>query len=125
MKAVQLPRLIKAITDEPHTAMELAAMIHCHVRTSRKILSTLHEQGKVHIQEWRRVEYNNIPAAAYRYGIGSDAKRPAPLTTNERTRKWRQKEDVEKKAFRLARQRQSRRKIKRDALTAAFFGSAS
>jgi hypothetical protein len=44
------------------------------------------------------------------------------MTNTERVQKMREKEDVEKKAFRLARERQLKRKIKRDPLTAAFFG---
>ena len=107
---------------KPHTAVELAELIHCHVRSSRKIVSQLYREGKVFIQEWHRVEYKGIPAAAYRYGIGVDAPKPRPMTQMQRTRKMRENEDVERKAFRLARQRQLRRKIKRDPLVAAFFG---
>jgi hypothetical protein len=51
-----------------------------------------------------------------------DAPKPKPLTQLQRSRKMRENEDVERKAFRLARQRQLRRKIKRDPLVAAFFG---
>ena len=125
MKSAQRPRIIDALMYKPHTAVELADLIHCHVRSSRKIVSQLYREGKVFIQEWHRVEYNRIPAAAYRYGIGVDAKKPRPMTQLQRSRKMRENEDVERKAFRLARQRQLRRKIKRDPLVAAFFGSAS
>jgi hypothetical protein len=45
------------------------------------------------------------------------------MTSTQRVQKMREKEDVEKKAFRLARERQLKRKIKRDPLTAAFFGN--
>ena len=125
MKSVQRPRLIKAIMDKPLTAMEVSKVIHCHVRNARAILRELYLNGNVFIQEWHPAEYQAIPTAAYRYGIGVDAKKPRPMTNTERVRKMREKEDVEKKAFRLARQRQLKRKIKRDPLTAAFFGSAS
>jgi hypothetical protein len=124
MKSAQRPRLIKAIMDEPLTATEVSKVIHCHVRNARAILRELYLDGKVFIQEWHRSEYQGIATAAYRYGIGVDAKKPRPMTNTERVRKMREKEDVEKKAFRLARQRQLKRKIKRDPLTAAFFGSA-
>lgn len=125
MKSAQRPRLIQAIMDEPHTAMEVSRLIHCHVRNARLMLAALYKEGKVFIQEWHPAEYNEIPTAAYRYGIGVDAKKPTPMTNTERVRKMREKEDVERKAFRLARQRQLRRKVKRDPLVAAFFGSAS
>lgn len=87
------------------------------------IVAKLKQQGVIYIEEWRRVEYNDIPAAAYRYGIGDDAVKPRPLTSAEKARKWRGAESVESKAFRLARLRQLRRKIKRDPLMAAFFGA--
>lgn len=123
MKSVIIHRLIKEITHKSHTAVELAGIVHCHVRTSRLIVAKLKQQGVIYIEEWRRVEYNDIPAAAYRYGIGDDAVKPRPLTSAEKARKWRGAESVESKAFRLARLRQLRRKIKRDPLMAAFFGA--
>ena len=123
MKSVQRPRLIKAIMDEPLTATEVSKVIHCHVRNARAILRQLYLNGNVFIQEWHPSEYQGIPTAAYRFGIGVDAKKPRPMTNTERVRKMREKEDVEKKAFRLARERQLKRKIKRDPLVAAFFGS--
>jgi hypothetical protein len=46
------------------------------------------------------------------------------MTQAERGRKLRETEDVERKAFRLARQRQLRRKVKRDPLVAALYGRA-
>ena len=123
MKSVQRPRLIKAIMDKPLTAMEVSKVIHCHVRHARAILRELYLNGNAFIQEWHPSDYQGIPTAAYRYGIGVDAKKPRPMTNTERVRKMREKEDVEKKAFRLARERQIKRKIKRDPLTAAFFGA--
>ena len=125
MKSVQRPRLIKAIMDKPLTATEVSKVIHCHVRNARAILRDLYQKNQAYIQEWHPAEYNDIPTAAYRFGIGVDAVKPRPMTNTERVQKMREKEDVEKKAFRLARQRQLKRKIKRDPLTAAFFGSAS
>ena len=123
MKSVQRPRLIKAIMDKPLTAMEVSKIIHCHVRHARAILRELYLKNQVFIQAWHPSDYQGIPTAAYRYGIGVDAVKPRPMTNTERVRKMREKEDVEKKAFRLARERQLKRKIKRDPLVAAFFGS--
>jgi len=125
MKSVQRPRLIKAIMDKPLTAMEVSKVIHCHVRHARSILRELYINGNAFIQEWHPAEYQGIPTAAYRYGIGVDAVKPKPMTSTQRVQKMREKEDVEKKAFRVARERLSKRKIRRDPLTTAFFGSAS
>lgn len=124
MKSVQRPRLIKAIMDKPLTATEVSKVIHCNVRNARAILRDLYQRNQVYIQEWHPAAYQSIPTAAYRYGIGVDAVKPRPMTNTERVQRMREKEDVEKKAFRLARQRQLRRKIRRDPLTAAFFGDA-
>lgn len=125
MRSVQRPRIIRALTDKGYTAVELASVVHCTVRCSRMIVSKLHKEGLVHIQSWKRVEYNSIPAAVYRYGIGVDALKPKPLTVLEKARKWKANESVEHREFRLARQRQLRRKVKRDPLVAAFYGLAS
>lgn len=122
MKSVQRPRIIEAIMDKPLTATEVSKAIHCHVRSARAVLHELYKDGKVFIQEWHPAAYRSIPTAAYRYGIGADAVKPKPMTSTQRVQKMREKEDVEKKAFRLARERQIKRKIKRDPLTAAFFG---
>jgi hypothetical protein len=124
MRSVQRPRIIRALTDKGYTAVELAAVVHCTIRCSRLIVSKLHKEGLVHIQSWKRVEYNSIPAAVYRYGIGVDAVKPKPLTVLEKGRKWRSNESVEHREFRLARQRQLRRKVKRDPLVAAFYGAS-
>ena len=80
----------------------------------------LRQAGTVHIQEWRRS--GRILVAVYRYGIGTDAVRPPPLTPVERLRAWRQRESLDNKAFRLARERGKRLKPRRDPLVAALFG---
>ena len=62
--------------------------------------------------------------AVYRYGIGTDAARPLPLTPMERLRRFRQRETLDDKAFRLARERGHRLKPRRDPLVAAFYGNS-
>jgi len=125
MKSVQRPRLIKAIMDKPLTAMEVSKVIHCHVRHARAILHELYKNGNVFIQEWHPAEYRDIPTAAYRYGIGSDAVKPKPMTSQERLKRWRSKESLDDHAFRMAKERAKKWKIKRDPLVAALFGEAN
>lgn len=125
MKSAQEPRIIKALMNKPHTATELSVLIHSTKRSAQMIVARLYREGKVFIQEWHLGEYRAIPAAAYRYGIGVDAERPKPTNSTERQRKYRENETPEHRAFRLARQRQLQRKVKRDPLVSAFFGSAS
>jgi hypothetical protein len=122
MKSAQLPRLIKAITDIGLTSAEVAETIHCTDRSARLLINRLRRQHLVHVQEWTRSEVRGIPVAVYRYGIGIDAIKPLPTSVSDRVRKWRRKESLDDKAFRQARARGRKVKIRRDPLVAAFFG---
>ena len=84
------------------------------------MIKRLQLAGTVHIQEWRRS--GNVLVAVYRHGIGTDAVKPKPLTAQERLRRWRSKETLDDHAFRMARERAKKWKIKRDPLVAAFYG---
>jgi hypothetical protein len=85
------------------------------------MIQKLREEGKVHIQSWRKTSVTQW-SAVYRYGIGVDAPKPEPVSSRVRLHKHRTKEDADTKERRLAKQRQLKRKVKRDPLTAAFFG---
>ena len=124
MKSAQLPRLIKAITDIGLTSAEVAETIHCTERSARLLINRLRKQNLVHIQEWTRSEVKGLPVAVYRYGIGIDAIKPMPVSVNDRVRKWRRKESLDDKAFRQARERGRKVKIRRDPLVAAFYGES-
>jgi hypothetical protein len=121
MKAVRLPRLIALITQKGYTAVELAEILFCTIRSSRDMIAKLRKDNKVHIQSWRKTSVTQW-SAVYRYGIGVDAEKPDPVSSSSRLRKHRAKEDADAKERRLAKQRQLKRKVKRDPLTAAFFG---
>ena len=121
MKAVRLPRLIALITQKGYTAVELCELLHCTLRSSRDMIQKLRAEGNVHIQSWRKTSVTQW-SAVYRYGIGVDADKPEPVSSSSRLRKHRAKEDADAKERRLTKQNQLRRKIKRDPLTAAFFG---
>jgi hypothetical protein len=102
------------------TAPELAAKVYCTERSAQQMIKRLQLAGTVHIQEWRRS--GNVLVAVYRYGIGTDAVKPPPLTPMERLRRHRARETLDNKAFRLARERGHRLKPRRDPLVAALFG---
>ena len=121
MKPVRLPRLISLITQKGYTAVELADLLHCTIRSSRDMIQKLRAEGNVHIQSWRKTSVTQW-SAVYRYGIGVDAEKPEPVSSSSRLRKHRAKEDADAKERRLTKQNQLRRKIKRDPLTAAFYG---
>ena len=121
MKSTRMPRLISLITQKGYTAVELAEILFCTIRSSRDMIAKLRKDDKVHIQSWRKTSVTQW-SAVYRYGIGVDAEKPEPVSSSSRLRKHRAKEDADAKERRLTKQNQLRRKIKRDPLTAAFFG---
>jgi hypothetical protein len=120
MKSVRLPRIVDLLTHQSLTAHELAAKVYCTQRSAQILIARLRKSGLVYISEWRRV--GTVWVAVYAYGIGSDAIRPKPLTAKERLDKWRAKESLDDHAFRMARERAKKWKIKRDPLVAALFG---
>ena len=121
MKSVRLPRIVDLLQRVGCTAPEVAAKVYCTERSAQILINKLRQQGVVHIQEWRRS--GNVLVAVYRYGIGTDAVKPAPMTPAERLKRWRSKETLDDHAFRMARERAKKWKIKRDPLVAAFYGS--
>ena len=120
MKSVRLPRIIDLLQRVGCTAPEVATKVYCTERSAQILINRLRQQGVVHIQEWRRS--GNVLVAVYRYGIGTDAAKPKPLTAQERLKRWRAKESLDDHAFRMARERAKKWKIKRDPLVAALFG---
>ncbi len=123
MKSVRLPRIIDLLTHQALTAHELAATVYCTQRSAQILVSRLRKQGLVYIAQWRKV--GTVWVAVYAYGIGSDATKPRPMTSRERLEKWRAKESLDDHAFRMARERAKKWKIKRDPLVAALFGDAT
>jgi hypothetical protein len=121
MKSVRLPRIIDLLQLVGCTAPEVATKVYCTERSAQILINRLRQQGVVHIQEWRRS--GNVWVAVYRYGIGTDAAKPKPLTAQERLKRWRAKESLDDHAFRMAKERAKKWKIKRDPLVAAFYGS--
>ena len=123
MKSVRLPRIIDLLQRVGCTAPEVATKVYCTERSAQILINRLRQQGVVHIQEWRRSD--DVWVAVYRYGIGSDAAKPKPMTAQERLKRWRAKESLDDHAFRMARERAKKWKIKRDPLVAAFYGDSS
>ena len=123
MKSVRLPRIVDLLQRVGCTAPEVAAKVYCTERSAQILINKLRQQGVVHIQEWRRS--GNVLVAVYRHGIGTDAVKPARMKPSERLKRWRSKETLDDHAFRMARERAKKWKIKRDPLVAALFGEAN
>ncbi len=109
-----------AIQERPMDCWDLAANVHCHVRTAARVLADMHRAGQLHVKEWQRSQGAHL--ALYAFGPGEDAPKLPNLTFKERRLRSRAKVSVEERDFASARRRQLRRKIKIDPLTAAFFG---
>lgn len=122
MKSTRLPRIIDLLTSDALTAHEVAAKVYCTQRSAQILIARLRKSGLVYVSEWRRI--GKVPVAVYKYGIGSDAVKPKPMTARERLMKWRAKESLDDHAFRMARERAKKWKIKRDPLVAAFYGES-
>jgi len=122
VKSVRLPRIIDLLQRVGCTAPEVATKVYCTERSAQILINRLRQQGVVHIQEWRRS--GNVMVAVYRHGIGTDAAKPKPLTAQERLKRWRAKESLDDHAFRMAKERAKKWKIKRDPLVAAFYGDS-
>jgi len=120
MKSIRLPRIIDLLTTNALTAYEVAAKVYCTQRSAQILIARLRKSGLVYISDWRRI--GKLPVAVYSYGIGSDATRPKPLTPKEKLARWKAKESLDDHAFRMARERAKKWKIKRDPLVAALFG---
>ena len=123
MKSVRLPRIVSLLQRVGCTAPEVAIKVYCTERSAQILINKLRQQGVVHIQEWRRSD--DVWVAVYRYGIGTDAAKPKPMTAQERLKRWRAKESLDDHAFRMARERAKKWKIKRDPLVAALFGESN
>jgi hypothetical protein len=123
MKSVRLPRIVDLLQRVGCTAPEVAAKVYCTERSAQILINKLRQQGVVHIQEWRRS--GNVLVAVYRHGIGTDAVKPARMKPAERLKRWRSKETLDDHAFRMARERAKKWKIKRDPLVAALFGESN
>jgi hypothetical protein len=81
MKSARLPKVIDLLQRTACTAPELAAKVYCTERSAQQMINRLRLAGTVHIQEWRRS--GRVLVAVYRYGIGTDAVKPPPLTAAE------------------------------------------
>jgi hypothetical protein len=108
------------LQDRPMNCKDMAAEVHCHVRTASRVLREMHEDGLLHVQSWQRSQGAHLPV--YAFGPGEDAPKLPSLTDKERKARVKGKVSVEDRDFENARRRQLRRKIKIDPLTAAFFG---
>ena len=103
---------------------ELVDIIFCNRRVVQWELEKMHREGLVHIAGWAKAGKSYRWRPQYQLGPGDDVPHP-PLTGRTSTQlvqEFRAKLSADDKDFADARRRQKRRVVKRDPLTAAFFG---
>lgn len=117
------PAIEAALKRKPNQSdLDLARNCFCVRRSAARILFELRLTNQVHISGYTRVAANGQWRPLWSWGEGEDAAPPGPVPGIERLRKFRSKMSADDKDFDNARRRQKRRVIKRDPLTAAFFG---
>lgn len=106
---------------------ELTEIIFCNRRAVQRELEKMRQQGLVHIAGWAKAGESYRWRPKYQLGAGDDVPPPPPTgrTSTQRVHAYRAKLSADDKDFLEARRRQKRRVIKRDPLTAAFFGGTT
>ncbi len=121
--------LMIALADGvPRCDRELMTIIYCNRRAAQRVLESMHDQGLLHIAAWAKAGNSYRWRPQYKMGPGDDVPCPPPTgssTSTQRVHAYRAKLTADDKDFLDARRRQKRRVIKRDPLTAAFFGSGA
>jgi hypothetical protein len=101
---------------------ELVEIIFCGRRSVQRVLQDMHNQGLVHIADWLEAGQSYRWRPMYKLGAGEDMPHPPTMSSTQRVHQFRDQLTADDKDFLEARRRQKRRVIKRDPLTAAFFG---
>lgn len=103
---------------------ELTEIICAERRPVQRRLEEMHSEGLVHIAGWAKAGNSYRWRPMYKLGAGEDVPCPPPTgkTSTQRVQAYRDRLSADDKDFLDARRRQKRRVIKRDPLTAAFFG---
>ena len=101
---------------------ELVEIIFCGRRSVQRVLQDMHNQGLVHIADWLEAGQSYRWRPMYKLGAGEDMPHPPTMSSTQRVHQFRDQLTADDKDFLEARRRQKRRVVKRDPLTAAFFG---
>ena len=117
------PAIEAALKKKPNLSdLDLAKLCFCARRSAARVLADMHRHDLVHISGYTKVHANGQWRPLWSWGEGIDAIAPGPVPGAERVKKYREKMSADDKDFYKARQNQQRRVVKRDPLTALFFG---
>lgn len=102
--------------------LDLAKLCFCTRRSAARILFDLHRHHLVHISGYFKVSCNGRHRPLWSWGEGVDAVVPDPIPGTKRWRNHMEKMSADDKDFGKLKRNQKRRVVKRDPLTAMFFG---
>lgn len=123
-----MPRLLRLLEDGiPRHDRELVDLIYCERRSVQRLLVELHRNGLVHIAAWAKAGESYRYRPCYKLGAGKDKPAP-PLTARsatQRVHRFRERESKDDAEFNRQRRNQLARVVKRDPMTAMFFGSGA
>lgn len=84
-------RLIKLLTQRPHTAHELAEAVELHIVNTQGLMRTLMEYRVVHISAWLPNSRGIDTTPVYKFGPGRKNAERRKMSDAERTAKYREK----------------------------------
>jgi hypothetical protein len=119
------PAIEKALADGAALSdTQLVKIIFGDRRAIQRLLVQMHDDNMVHVAGWIQAGNSYRYRPQYLWGDGDDVDPPLTKDTKStpRVHKFRESLNADDKDFDAARRRQKRRVIKRDPLTAAFFG---
>ena len=119
------PAIEKALADGAALSdTQLMKIVFGERRAIQRLLVKMHDEGLVHVAGWIQAGVSYRYRPQYRSGFGEDVDHPPikDAKSTARVQKFRESLNADDKDFGAARRRQKRRVIKRDPLTAAFFG---
>lgn len=89
IKAVSYAKLIKYLAKGTYSLYELADMTGLHYLTVCEYTRALHNERAVRITRWDVDDRGRPIVKIFALGPGPDAKRPAAMSTSERSKKYR------------------------------------
>jgi hypothetical protein len=92
LNAVLYATLIQELMDGPSTRVELMTATGLSHQTILSNVRALHERGLIHVACWEKDAMGRHSIAAFTFGRGGDARKPAPLTPVELKRAQRRRQ---------------------------------
>lgn len=126
LTAYRIELVRKALASGPLCTHDLAPLIFLSYGHAWRLVKFMHEQRLIYIRKWQRRHTSRVYyVASYMFGAGMDAQQPSPLTGAQKQARCihKARQNGDKYALIRAKDRACKRKIVRDPLVSAMFGS--